>query len=1045
MSKSNHDSFVVYQASAGAGKTYTLAKEYIKLCLMYYPKDPFLYRKILGITFTNKAVNEMKERILLFLELLSTGEHADLLRELSEFIDESDIPIRSKEILNHIHHDYSNFSIYTIDSLFQRIIQSFSIDLKIPLNHQLELDADVMTSLIIDLLLSKLGYEHALTNAIVNFSFSNIEEGKNWHIERELANIGKEIYNETAIPYLAKIKDIYSEDIEPIIKQINEQITTLENAISHAANKACKTILENGVQFTDFYQGARGIGQWFYTLTIKDYKELSGNSYVLKAIHEDTWYSSSCKNREAIQAIAPVLRECYLTISETEQDYRLLKAIGKNIYPVILLNEIKHIAEDIKQTNKLIHISEANLSIFESIKNEPVPFIYERTGEKYKYIFIDEFQDTSTVQWHNLLPLVVETLSSTLFDEESGKVIIFGDAKQAIYRFRGGNALQFVMLPETGASENSTLKEAENVLKRNYRNMFLQKNYRSKKEIVSFNNAFFEYVVANCYPQLKDIYAHVSQQINESNSGGAMFLSCQLKDVDGKIPYSDFVYGEIYRIIQSALKDNYDYADMVVLVRGNDFAAETARNLLKMNIPTVSKDSLLLSKNREVGFLIACLSYLIDKDHDIARAIILNFIAEEKGLQKENIFAYSKNNRLFKKLVRDCQYDFNTNILCEQNLYERVEQLLQIFHLTEQANPFILAFLDIVANFLNTDNKIETQFLDYWKENEHKFSLSNPKGVNAVTVMTVHQSKGLEFPIVIYPHKKSDNRMGEKWVELKKPIGKLSATVLKINDMQKTIYHELYEEEKHLVTIDELNIDYVAFTRAKDRLYFIAREGDVRGDEVRAFLSQVAGCNPVLSDDETVAYYCFGKPQPKPSTNSKTEQKENFIRKYLSKPIFTNTNTTSFPDKDSIVSSTLWGTKVHHYLAKIYRQSDVETVSEQIRNDINMNAEIKENLLIAIRNIFSGLPANVLFGNPQSEIKNEVELINTDGKSFRIDRLLINGEKCTVIDYKTGIPNESHSMQINQYHDLLSAIGFEVTNRYLIYIDDMFNVSFHNV
>jgi ATP-dependent exoDNAse (exonuclease V) beta subunit len=1053
MSKSDHlhHSFIVYQASAGAGKTYTLAKEYIKYCLIYYPKDPFLYRKILGITFTNKAVNEMKERILLFLELLSRGEHADLLKELSEFVDESEIQVRAKDILNFIHHDYSNFSICTIDSLFQRIIQSFAADLKIPVNHQLELDANTMTSQIIDLLLSKLGYDQAITNAIVNFSFSNIQDGKNWHVERELANIGKEIYSEAAIPYLKKLKAIRSEDFEVIIRQIHSLITEIENKISDAAKKACNTIRENNIEMTDFYQGLKGIGQWFYKRSLKDFSDLSGNSYVLKAIHEDVWYASSCKKKDEIQAMAPLLKECYSIIAATEQDYNLLQAIRRNIYPVILLNEIKHIAEDLKRTNKLIHISEANLSIFESIKNEPVPFIYERIGEKYKYIFIDEFQDTSTVQWQNLLPLVVEVLSSTLFGTELGKVIIFGDAKQAIYRFRGGNALQFVMLPEISASEqNSALKEAEMILKYNYEKILLQTNYRSKKEIVAFNNSFFEYLIEKHYPQFKEIYVNSSQNIRPDNEGGGMFLSRFLKEEKEETKYIDFIHEEIYRIIKSAKEDNYNYADMVVLVRGNDFGAEIARNLLKEEIPTVSGESLLLSRNRVVGFLVACLSYLVNNDNDIARAILLNFIAEEQNIPKEDAFIHGKNHSQFMRFVRDCQYDFNVNRLCKHNLYERVEQLLQIFHLTQEADAFILAFLNIVADFSNTGNKPEVQFGDYWKENENKFSLSNPKGINAVTVMTIHQSKGLEFPIVIYPHKKKDNKMGEKWVELKNPIGKLSTTILKINDMQKTIYSELYEQEKQLIDIDNLNIDYVAFTRAKDRLYFIAQEGDTRGDSLKEFLSNDDNSHPVASADETetVEYFCYGNPQPKPSANTHIKQHENFIERYISKPISTHFNTTQHNrllEKNTTAQATWWGTKVHDYLAKIYYKTDIEPVLQHIRGDMALNNETKENLSTAIRNIFSNPLSTVLFGDRDSEIKNEVELINTDGKSYRIDRLRINGNKCIVIDYKTGLPNESHHLQINQYNDMLSDIGFDVTNKYLVYIDDGFEVSFYEV
>jgi ATP-dependent exoDNAse (exonuclease V) beta subunit len=445
-----------------------------------------------------------------------------------------------------------------------------------------------------------------------------------------------------------------------------------------------------------------------------------------------------------------------------------------------------------------------------------------------------------------------------------------------------------------------------------------------------------------------------------------------------------------------------------------------------------------------VSFLVACLSYLINNDNDIARAIILHFIAEEQNLDKEKVFIFGKDNVQFLRFVRSHYGNFSLNLLLKQNLYERVESLLQIFDLTQNANPFILAFLNIVADFSNAGNKPETHFTDYWKENENTFSLSNPKGMNAVTVMTIHQSKGLEFPIVIYPHKNKDKRLGEKWVDLKKPIGKLSSTILKIHDMQNTIYDELYEREKQLNLIDELNIDYVAFTRSKDRLYFIVQEGDERGESLKNFLTN-NGVNPsVMSGDETVEYYCFGNPKPKPVVDVGIVRHENFIRNYISKPLFASFNAT--PQRDNTPTLAVeWGTKVHDYLAKIYAKTDLEPILQLIRNDVNLNAQTKENLSTVIRNIFSDVLSVVLFGKPDAQIKNEVELVNPEGKSFRIDRLLIDDKQCVIIDYKTGTPHENHHTQINHYASMLSLIGFEIAAKYLIYIDDNFKVTFHEV
>jgi ATP-dependent exoDNAse (exonuclease V) beta subunit len=509
--------------------------------------------------------------------------------------------------------------------------------------------------------------------------------------------------------------------------------------------------------------------------------------------------------------------------------------------------------------------------------------------------------------------------------------------------------------------------------------------------------------------------------------------------------YIDFVYEEIHRIILSVLSDNYSYSDIVILVRGNDFGADIARNLVKNGIPTVSAESLLLSNNNEVNFLLACLSYLSDNQNNIACAVILNFVAAKQNLLKENVFPYAKNNAQFRQFLQDYQYDFKPNRLAKQNLYERVENLLQIFDLTQDANPFILAFLDVVADFIKSGNKTETQFLTYWQENRHKFSLSNPKGINAVTVMTIHQSKGLEFPIVIYPHKNSRNNMGEKWVDLSpdEEVDGLPTTILKVKDMEKTIYHELYEQEQQSLLIDDLNVDYVAFTRAKDRLYFIAHQGDKRGDAVKSFLNKKKSI-PLHSDNEGVEYYRFGDPQALQISRTQVVQKEHFLEKYASKPLTANLATRKheyFWEKD-LSSSTTWGTLVHRYLAKVYRKEDVESVLQKIQQDITLDENTRQNIQSVIQNVFFHPQAAVLFGTSDSKIKNELELIDASGQSFRIDRLCINGSQCTVFEYKTGFPKDSHRLQINQYNKLLSNIGFEVIDNYLIYIREDLEVKF---
>ena len=1035
----NMKSFIIYEASAGSGKTFNLAKEYIKLCLTYFDRDEFLYRKILAITFTNKAVNEMKERILAFLKRLAHGVEDDLFTILSEDVDKHKIALRAKKILNHIHHDYSNFSIYTIDSFFQRIVQSFAIDLKIPLNHQLEMSDEVILSQAVDLLLSKLGHDKNITDAVLNFSFSNMDEEKSWNIKYELAKIGKQIYKENAIKYLKMLETMELEDFVATIKQLKSEIADLEKNIRDFGQKACNIIITAGLDFDDFYQGKRGISGWFQKNASGDWE--FPNSYVNKTLNENVWFPKAAINATIIESIACSLKEIAIAIIDLLRQCHLLKAVYKNLYPVALLNEIRFIATQLQWTDEVMHISEAKVRIAENIQNELIPFIFERIGDRFSYIFIDEFQDTSVLQWQNLLPIVVEVISSQTFENESGKAILFGDAKQAIYRFRGGDAGQFVALPQVeGVQKNDIIQEREKTLERNFYKNHLATNWRSKKEIIDFNNAFFEVKAASSKePQIKAIYQTVKQQTPENeNIGGGIFLS-YLKKGEEKQDYTQFVFNEIIAIIQTALQDKYTLADIAILVRRNDLGTAIAKYLSEQQIATISAESLLLANNKDVIFLIACLTYLTDANNSIAKANILSFIAAQKNLVKEEILPFCANEKDFIPFVKTLFPAFSPIRLQKQNLYERVEDLIQIFDLTQEANPFILAFLDFVADFANTVTKSQVQFLDYWKEKSQKLSLSNPKGIDAVTVMTIHQSKGLEFPIVIYPCTEQRGDSDSKWVELEKPIGKLNAALLQIKDMENTCFEPLYIEEKQLKQLDVLNIDYVAFTRAEDRLYLIGKEGDKRMDEIQTHFKNQA-IVPISSEDEPVDYYQYGLKTEKISCQKTAETKQvNNIKNYLSVPLSVTFSASKQFQKENETSQ--WGTKIHAYLSQVYTRKDIEKVTESIQKEKNLDENDKNSLSQIVKNVFLHPQAEMLFREGTTS-KNEVEIIDKTGKSHRIDRLILDKNNCILVDYKTGKPQDEHIEQINLYGNLLQEAGFSVSEKWVIYIDENQDVLF---
>jgi len=509
--------FVVYKSSAGSGKTHTLVKEYLKLVII----QPSQYRSILAITFTNKAANEMKQRILNNLkEIADFGNYSqsasvkymltDLITETG--LDKNLIAERASSILQSILHNYSDFAITTIDSFIHGIIRSFAFDLKLPVNFEVEMDTDDLIEKVIDLLLSKVGIEEDLTKILVDFTKSKTDDEKSWNIDRELKVFAKFLLNEDSQAHIQKLKNLTLKDFSNIYKKIKQSVSYFEETLKREAKSALDLISLKGISEAAFYRGKTGISSFFQYIVSNRFDKLQPNSYVLRTIEEDKWYSAKASQDEikAISEIKDYLVGHYNNIIRfTEQHYNryiILNQIKRNLYPMALLNEIEKVIDDYKAENNILLISEFNKKIAEIVLNEPVPFIYERTGEKYKHFLIDEFQDTSELQWLNLIPLLDNSLA------EGNLIMIVGDGKQAIYRWRNGDVEQFARLPEIYKDKDTPLhQQREMNFKRQYDENILRKNYRSKNQIVRFNNEFFSFISQKLSETHKDIYKDIIQ------------------------------------------------------------------------------------------------------------------------------------------------------------------------------------------------------------------------------------------------------------------------------------------------------------------------------------------------------------------------------------------------------------------------------------------------------------------------------------------------------------------------------------------------------
>jgi ATP-dependent exoDNAse (exonuclease V) beta subunit len=420
-------SFTVYKSSAGSGKTFTLVKEY--LCLVIV--NPYRFRSVLAITFTNKAADEMKQRILQTLNLLSDYQNLNaakleklnyLLPELKKQtgLTEAEIIRNSQLTLSLILHNYSNFAISTIDSFVHKIVRTFANDLNLPVNFSVELDGENLISQAVDLLINQLGNQELLTDFLFDYAKTKIDEDKSWHIETDLKAFARILLEEESQLKIEKLNKLDLTDFKLILNKLNRLTNEFIENIAAKGIEVRNQIKLHNIPHEAFYQGKNGISAYFDKIANKQISK--PNRYVGNTIEENKWTSAKASSidKASIESIKDFITSKYyellIIFDNNYETYIIRNAIQKNIYSLALLNEIEKFIKEIRENEYTVHISEFNKRISEIVINEPIPFIYERLGEKYKHFLIDEFQDTSVLQWLNLLPLIDNSLAEDQFN-----------------------------------------------------------------------------------------------------------------------------------------------------------------------------------------------------------------------------------------------------------------------------------------------------------------------------------------------------------------------------------------------------------------------------------------------------------------------------------------------------------------------------------------------------------------------------------------------------------------------------------------------------
>ncbi|MBL0339474.1 MAG: UvrD-helicase domain-containing protein [Bacteroidetes bacterium] len=1046
---------VIYRSSAGSGKTYTLVLEYLKLVL----EKPGSYRAILAITFTNKATEEMKNRIIGALVAIAGNNQKELQEEvaLQTGIPIQQLPSRAAKVLDHILHDYSGFAVSTIDSFFSKMVRSLARELHLPLRFDIELDIDAVIRDITNLVFADIATDDALRKWLQNFVFDKLDNEKGWRIEQDLHKIAKQLFSE-------KYRRIfYEENTIPeiqLIIELKKIKSTFEKQMALFSDEFVKIISENEFTVEDFNQGKKGVAGYLIKIKnpVKDEGYIPGKRFYAALEEANGWTTKTSKNKEVIQHLAtsqlmPLANKVAALLDKEFARYIGATVVLSTAYVAGVIGILDEKLKIFRVENELVLLSDTNMILNKAISGQDAPFIYEKNGNKFNHFMLDEFQDTSDFQWQNLLPLIQNSLGSGNY------TLIVGDAKQSIYRWRGGN-MQLLL---KGIGEN--LHGFNEIT----RNLKLEANYRSREVIVNFNNAFFSRAPEMIGVSVEsgdagNAYASegLTQQWKKGKAGDGYvkikffetideIIEEEDEDEDANGKWAEQSCLESLKTLHQLFQNGYEPGDVAILTRTNKDAKEITAFLLKNGISKIiSPESMQLYHSPKISFLINLLTFLINYDDDLALAYVTYYwrTRNHTAVDLNEVFAESKKNKLnyLPESFRKRQKEFR-----KIPLYEVVEELAILFELNKQPEAFMQRFLDVVLEYSDKNPANIHDFLIWWEEHKEKDNCSVivPSGENAIRVMSIHKSKGLQFPVVIIPF--ADWKLGPRHDELlwvksdETPFNGVQAhPVYATKKLANSIFKNDFEHEVLLNNIDNLNMLYVACTRAEEQLYVFTQKPketkeitiNSAGKLIYYTLKKAPEWNALLQEDPVICFELgsFTTPFRKKDHSGRTGKD---LLQWISVPWKDRLKMLISKKKISVYDpeppETTYGTLFHAIAAEINSSKVIQDVLQKHIHESNVEEPIKIRLLKEI-SYFVSVAETHGWLDDNAETLNETDLLLEDGSVLRPDRLILKQNEAIIIDYKTGAEEKFHPKQVQQYAGVLKRMGYSKVKMILVYL-----------
>lgn len=973
----------LYKASAGSGKTYTLTQAYIKQLLQPGTEA----RNILAITFTNAATSDMRRKIV-----------EALAREA---------PDRLSQILHHYH----EFSVKTIDGFVQNLIKPFAFELGLPRNYTPQIEEDLLAQDITARLLDRFGREghEELSRHLQNFLAQRDRSQKSLRIAERIEEVVKMLFQEKSQSGVEKLSILTDSDFRLAVDSMEHFCGRVEEEAAEALARAKALLQANSLIDKDFHEGSRGVYAWF-TLSEPNLEKFAApGASVLKSVAKGILKKDS--------PAADALLSCYEALRAPDYaSYFIIKEVQGSVHALALLRQARQILHEMEEKTGNIPLSEFNRKIDKALREEGNDFIYERCGTRYRHIFIDEFQDTSPLQWKNLKPMVVNNLA------QGDACLVVGDAKQSLYRFRAADMEQFVDLYSGAAQEPGLRVEVRH----------LSSNWRSGKGIIAFNNLFYAFILEHFSLARPEIYSGHAQFYRGDT--GALpdedpqaVRICQVRNVD-----RDGAREFFERMLREVLS-RHPAGDVAVLCRRNDECRAVADFLVGEGYAVSTPDSLRLSAHEGVKLLIASLQYIHTR-HSYYREEV-HALAVRLGLWEEGGGASAP----------DALHGLLAAALPQADLYDTLQAVLRFWRMDREADQYLLAFFDQVQK--NRFSRI-ADLVRWYEDYAGKTALQAQGRRDSVTVMSIHKAKGLEFKVVVMPYIGGAKLKVQDlfWVEddMLPPATRLPAALVRygVGSLRNTPLREKIADERQRIDFDNLNALYVGTTRPCEKLYLlnhIEKEGP----------SASGGFDPALA----VAAFAKAFPQyveyeedgsellsPRSDTDACPATACGCpVTASQPEPIESHPWRDRIPaarvDMDEESEEQAWGNFIHRCLS-IAEDGDEGTLLRALRRTLLQYprfAPRRDEALHTLRGIVRHPRLKDYFDpGRQWTVKTESP-IAASGRLHIPDRLQFKDDQAIVIDYKTGEPHESHRTQVRGYLTLLRRMGYPAPRAHLVY------------